>query len=386
MRGFRHILIRDLSGATIRCWSLLLCAACLFLSAFPAHASQVTVFDCRFLVTNGPHPRESLLGDFIIRRHIEDVDPYETTETTIWAEGKFIDEGYFDVTVIPLEGDNVTARSTSVHTTILDGSELIGDSYLDEALTMEKTFDFEGYTIDSVTIIYERDDGTAVDTHLTVPKELDPAIWDPFPGCGQFGCPVQCAIGWRVPGDAQNCGTPNSPNLFCSTGSYIGRIVSVTYEDHEHDHDDGTGNDFTINAGLNDAWVNVDAPLQGLFVTVFPVLKLVFLAWFTFDSEQPPEDVMAEFGAPDQRWVTALGFYDGNRVEMAAELTTGGAFNSSDPLPTQDTEYGTINVEFTNCENGLVEFDFPSAGESGSFNIQRVVNSNVALCETLNSD
>jgi len=121
-------------------------------------------------------------------------------------------------------------------------------------------------------------------------------------------------------------------------------------------------------------------------VAVFPVLKLMFLAWFTFDSQQPPEDSLATFGAADQRWVTALGFYDGNRVEMAAELTTGGKFNSSVPLPEQDTEYGTINVEFINCENGSVEFDFPSAGESGSFNIQRVVDSNVALCETLNSD
>ncbi len=386
MRGFRHILIRDLSGATIRCWSLLLCAACLFLSAFPAHASQVTVFDCRFLVTNGPHPRESLLGDFIIRRHIEDVDPYETTETTIWAEGKFIDEGYFDVTVIPLEGDNVTARSTSVHTTILDGSELIGDSYLDEALTMEKTFDFEGYTIDSVTIIYERDDGTAVDTHLTVPKELDPAIWDPFPGCNQNGCPVQCAIAWRVPGDPEPCGTSNTPHRVCSTGLYIGRIVSVTYEDHEHDHDDGTGNDFTINAGLNDAWVSADAPFQGFFFTVFPNLEFFFLSWFTFDSEQPGGGVTSVFGAPDQRWVTGAGTYSGNTVTINVELTSGGVFNGSNPLASQEPAYGTITIVFTDCKEAILTYSFPSLGLSGELTLNRVVDSNVALCEILSKE
>ena len=142
---------------------------------------------------------------------------------------------------------------------------------------------------------------------------------------------------------------------------------------------------FQINAGLNDAWVNADAPLQGMFITVLPVLKLVFLAWFTFDSEQPPVDVLAEFGAPDQRWVTALGFYDGNRVEMAAELTTGGKFNASDPVPVQDTEYGTIDIEFTNCNHANLAFDFPSTGESGSFSIQRALESNVELCETLES-
>jgi len=140
---------------------------------------------------------------------------------------------------------------------------------------------------------------------------------------------------------------------------------------------------FEINAGLNDAWVNANAAFQGMFVTVFPVLKLMFVAWFTFDSEQPPEDISAVFGAPDQRWITALGFYDGNRAELVAELTTGGLFNSSDPLPVQDTNYGTINIEFSNCNLASVEFNFPTAGESGIFTMQRVVEDNVALCEAL---
>ena len=143
---------------------------------------------------------------------------------------------------------------------------------------------------------------------------------------------------------------------------------------------------FEINAGLNDAWVNANAAFQGMFVTVFPVLKLMFVAWFTFDSEQPPEDITAVFGAPDQRWVTALGFYDGNRAELKAELTTGGKFNASDPLPTQDTNYGTINIEFSHCNLAWVEFDFPSAGESGLFTMQRVVDDNVALCEALKAE
>ena len=140
---------------------------------------------------------------------------------------------------------------------------------------------------------------------------------------------------------------------------------------------------FTINAGLNDAWVNANAPFQGMFVTVFPVLKLIFVAWFTFDSEQPPDDVSAVFGAPDQRWVTGLGTYDGNRVELKAELTTGGEFNTSDPLPAQDTNYGTIIIEFSHCNLASVDFDFPAAGESGFFTVQRAVKDNVALCDAL---
>jgi sugar lactone lactonase YvrE len=143
---------------------------------------------------------------------------------------------------------------------------------------------------------------------------------------------------------------------------------------------------FQINAGLNDAWVNDDAAFQGLLTTVFPESKLMFLAWFTFDSVLPPDDVTANLGSPDQRWITALGSYDGNRAELKAELTTGGKFNTSVPLATQDTEYGTINIEFSDCTLALVEYDFPAVSESGSFTIHRAIGENIPLCEALSTE
>ena len=141
--------------------------------------------------------------------------------------------------------------------------------------------------------------------------------------------------------------------------------------------------DFQINAGLNDAWVNPEAAFQGMFVTVFPLKKLLFAAWFTFESEQPPAEATATIGSPDHRWITALGNYEGNAASLQAELTTGGKFNTSEPLAEQNTDYGIIKLEFANCENGSVEYNFPAAGKSGSFTIQRIINSNVTLCETL---
>ena len=140
---------------------------------------------------------------------------------------------------------------------------------------------------------------------------------------------------------------------------------------------------FQINSGLNDAWVNAEGALQGMFITVFPELKIIFLAWFTFDSTVPPDDAMAIFGAPDQRWVTALGSYEGKRAELNAELTSGGLFNSSEPLPVQDTQYGNIILEFSDCAEATVSFDFPSAGELGEFTINRVLEDNIALCLAL---
>lgn len=140
---------------------------------------------------------------------------------------------------------------------------------------------------------------------------------------------------------------------------------------------------FRINAGLNDAWVNADAAFQGMFVTVLPDQNLIFAAWFTFDSETPSDNISAVIGAPDQRWITALGSYDGNSAILNAELTSGGQFNTSDPIATQDSSYGTIALEFSDCNMASVDFDFPSAGESGSFTMQRVVTDNVSLCEEL---
>jgi len=54
---------------------------------------------------------------------------------------------------------------------------------------------------------------------------------------------------------------------------------------------------FEINPGLNDAWYNPATNGQGFLITVFPELKQLFLAWFTFDIERPAEDVIAFFSA-----------------------------------------------------------------------------------------
>jgi plastocyanin len=143
---------------------------------------------------------------------------------------------------------------------------------------------------------------------------------------------------------------------------------------------------FIINAGLNDAWVSADAPFQGFFFTVFPDLSLFFAAWFTFDSVIPDESATAVFGAPDLRWVTASGFYSGDSVTLNVELTSGGIFNASDPEASQTPNYGTITIQFLNCNEALVTYNFPSLGLSGQMTLTRVLPDNVPLCEALNAE
>ncbi|MBT8063060.1 MAG: PQQ-dependent sugar dehydrogenase, partial [Gammaproteobacteria bacterium] len=142
---------------------------------------------------------------------------------------------------------------------------------------------------------------------------------------------------------------------------------------------------FQVSEWLNDAWVRDGAPFQGLFITVFPVLEQVFVAWFSFDS-MPAGDGSAEFGASDQRWVTAIGPYAGNEATLQAELTTGGRFNSAQPLATQDGAYGALDIVFEDCNHATLTYDFPGAGLSGSFDISRALNSNIAMCKANATD
>lgn len=138
-----------------------------------------------------------------------------------------------------------------------------------------------------------------------------------------------------------------------------------------------------INAGMNDAWVSEEAPFQGFFFTVFPDAELFFLSWFTFDSEIPAGADTAVFGAFDQRWVTGSGQYSGNRVAIKVESTSGGKFNSTDPLASQKVSDGGVTVVFTSCTEAVLFYDFPSIGHTGQQTLNRILPDNAALCTTL---
>lgn len=144
---------------------------------------------------------------------------------------------------------------------------------------------------------------------------------------------------------------------------------------------EGTG-DFVINAGLNDSWFNVATPGQGFFITVFPDISSIFLAWFTYDTERPDPSVMANLGEPGHRWLTAFGEYAGNSAVLDVELTQGGVFNASEPAPTQGPD-GTIVLECADCSNCMVTYDITSAGVQGVIPIGRIAADNVAACEQM---
>ena len=140
---------------------------------------------------------------------------------------------------------------------------------------------------------------------------------------------------------------------------------------------------FTINAGLNDAWFNRLTAGQGFFITVFPELGFVSLAWFTYDTELPPMDATANLGDPGHRWFTAFGPIDGDRSEMVITITSGGLFDTPPDGDLPRREDGTITLKFNNCNEGTVSYDIPSIDAQNDVPIERVAIDNVALCNAL---
>ena len=148
--------------------------------------------------------------------------------------------------------------------------------------------------------------------------------------------------------------------------------------------EDPTEDSIPINAGLSGAWFNPETSAQGLFFEVLPTAQQVFLGWFTYDTELPPTDASATVGAAGQRWLSAQGPIENNRVVMDVVLTSNGLFNSAQETHLSEPgSYGTVTVTFTDCSHGRVDYDLPAAGQSGQFDIVRIAADNVALCEQL---
>ena len=141
---------------------------------------------------------------------------------------------------------------------------------------------------------------------------------------------------------------------------------------------------FQINSGLNDAWFNTDTNGQGFTIIVFPEMKEMWVAWFTYDIERPSDEVTAMLGDPGHRWLTAQGPYDEDKAILTIFVTEGGVFDS--PVPATSTDPagdGTLVIEFVDCTEALATYEITSLDISGVIPLERIVLDNVPLCEVL---
>jgi beta-glucanase (GH16 family) len=192
----------------------------------------------------------------------------------------------------------------------------------------------------------------------------------PFPA--PFDKKMHLLLNLAVGGDLP--GAPDANTQF--PAEYVIDYVRVYQE--------GEPSAVNINAGFNDAWYNPATNGQGFLMTVYPDVKQMFVAWFTYDVERPAGDVEAMLGEPGHRWVTAQGPYSGDTATLTMYVTEGGVFDAADPAPSTDgSGVGTMTIEFSDCTQGLITYQMTSPNVSGEIPIQRIVGDNVALCESL---
>jgi plastocyanin len=144
---------------------------------------------------------------------------------------------------------------------------------------------------------------------------------------------------------------------------------------------DSNGSNFLINTALGDAWFNPLTDGQGFFIIVWEDIETVFLSWFTYDTERPPQDVTAHLGEPGHRWLTAQGPYSGDTATLDVHETAGGVFDSPTPAPDPALLVGTINITWTGCNAGVLSYDLPTLSLSGDIPIERIRLDNVPACE-----
>ena len=141
---------------------------------------------------------------------------------------------------------------------------------------------------------------------------------------------------------------------------------------------------FQINSGINDVWPSPATSGQFLSIVVYKDRKQIFLVWFTYDTERPPEDVTANLGEPGHRWLTAQGPYAGDTATLTIYVTEGGVFDAMEPVAVTDLDGdGTMTIRFADCNAGLVTYHIESLDISGEIPIERLALDNVPLCETL---
>lgn len=172
---------------------------------------------------------------------------------------------------------------------------------------------------------------------------------------------------------------PSDPGQVCRVSNDSGTLSGAPVTDIEV-----VCFEFWMNAGLNDAWFYSVTDGQGFFITVFPELGSVLLSWFTYDTVRPDAGVTAVLGDPGHRWFNAMGKFYGNQAVLDINIASGGIFDA--PTEITRVDDGTIVLTFTDCANGVVEYDIPSIGLTGMVPIQRIAGDNIPLCEALSSE
>ena len=160
-------------------------------------------------------------------------------------------------------------------------------------------------------------------------------------------------------------------NLNFSIAAYNQRGDKDYFRVHVVDHSKSI-NDFNINKEQTGFWFNPASSGRGFALEVNETSKLVFLAWFTFDTDINTEGGF-QLGHNSQRWLTALGSYSGKSIELDINNVSNGIFDSSNQVGnTEPSSYGSITIELEDCNHGKIDYSIHALNLTGSIPIQRL--------------
>jgi uncharacterized protein (DUF885 family) len=128
------------------------------------------------------------------------------------------------------------------------------------------------------------------------------------------------------------------------------------------------------NDGWDGAWFDEETPGQGFLIDAHPNSEgddYMFVAWFTY----------GETSASGQRWLTAEGPLEGSTADLIVYETVGGSFD--DPEPSVTNSVGTMNIDFTDCNNALLTYSITDESSAGMIDITRAIPGTEALCQEL---
>ena len=144
---------------------------------------------------------------------------------------------------------------------------------------------------------------------------------------------------------------------------------------------------FVINQGIPGSWFNPATSGSGLLIDVASDPKFMFVAWFTYEKPQPTPLAghaapLPKVGAPENRWMTAGGSWEGNVANLTLFKSSGGVFDSGQTVTT--TAVGSLVLTFSDCAHATVTYNIPAEGLSGTFPISRSATLGMALvCQSL---
>ena len=293
-----------------------------------------------------------------------------------WYNPDTTGQGYF-ISVLPQSG--IVFLSWFTYDT--NEADEVGEAHLGEAnhrwVTAQGAIDGNR---SEMTVYFTS--GGVFDTPTPVENRADGTITLSFENCSvglveydipsidrQGSIPIQ-----RVVGDNIEACQINNPEAAQANGSKAGRIEAVVHQPKIRSNSEGL-----INTSMSDAWYNPDTTGQGYFISVLPQSGIVFLSWFTYDTNEADEVGEAHLGEANHRWVTAQGPIDGDVSEMTVYITSGGVFDT--PTEVANRADGSMTLSFDSCNSGSVTYDIPSIDRQGVVPIQRVVADNVDLCE-----